>query len=262
MLEAIRTSLDGLTEQEQKHYKEKDGKFYLDVGPVDGLALEDVTGLKRSLENSQREKRDAEAKLKKLQTDVGDMDLAQAKEALAKYDEIKTFDANGKVKAAIEARTRELVTQHNKELAAVTAERDTANSQLDDLIVVGDVVAALQTEKGNVELLKPHVMQFIKVKIGADGKRYPEVVDKDGTPRVGDGAGNPMTILQRVQEMKKEDTYASAFEGANSTGSGTAGSGDGKSGDSSRDVIPVTQGNQIIVNDLEKVASGETKIAS
>ena len=49
MLKAMLDSLEGISDGDKGHYVEKDGKFFLDVGPVGGWALEDVAGLKTAL---------------------------------------------------------------------------------------------------------------------------------------------------------------------------------------------------------------------
>jgi hypothetical protein len=259
MLEAIRDSLDGLTEQEQAHYKEKDGKFYLDVGPVGTLALEDVGGLKRTLETLKGEERKLKEKIQTIQTQYDGIDAGEARIALSKYQEIKDFDVDGKVAEAVEAQKRDLVANHQRELEKITNDYNEAVSQLDDAIGTSVVVEALQKEGGNVELLKPHVMGFIKMKRGADGKRYPEVIGSDGVPRVGDGAGNPMSILQLVQEMKTQDVFASAFNGAGSTGSGSPPAGSPGSGNRTN-VVP-TSGNVVVASgNLEDIATGKTQV--
>ena len=99
------------------------------------------------------------------------------------------------------------------------------------------------------------------MKEGADGIFFPEVVGEDGvTPRVGNTAGDPMTIEQRIQEMKTQDVFAPAFAGAGSSGSGGGGGGgDRKSKAQSKGTLETAPGHYQI-DDLESVASGETTI--
>ena len=260
MLPAIRENLDGLSEQETQHYIAKDGKFILDVGPVEGLSLENVAGLKTTVETLRGIETKLTKELAALNTKFTGIDPEQARLAVAKYDEVKNFDKDGKVKEAIEAHKRDLVANHTAAVAELEKQLKAAQDQLDDALVTSKVVEALQSEKGNVELLKPHVMSSIVVKTGADNKRYPEVVGTNGEPRVGDSAGNPMTILQRVQEMKTQKSFAAAFEGVNSSGGGGGGSEDGISVGAGGGKVIKALGGQVITGDLDSIASGETKV--
>lgn len=260
MLEAIRTSLDGLSEDEKKHYVEKDGKFVLDVGPVDGMSLENVTGLKKTVETLRGQERKLKQELDELKTNFDGIDPEAARAAISKYDEIKGFDKDGKVKEAIEARTKDLVKQHQAKVDELEGKLTKMTGQLQEAIVTSKIVEALQKEGGNVTLLLPHVKTFVKMKEGADGNYYPQVVDEQGSPRVGDTAGNDMTILQRVQEMKTQDAFATAFKGAGSSGSGASGSDDRKSGGSGGSGISVVSGGHVSVSNIEDVASGKTKV--
>lgn len=259
MLEAIRTTLDGLSDAEKQHYTEKDGKFYLSVGPVDGISLENVTGLKKTVETLRSSERKLKTELDTAKSAFEGIDAEAAREALSKMSEIKNWDKDTKVKEAIEANKKELLKQHEVKVKELTGKLETMTSQLHEAVVTSKIIEALQKEKGNVELLLPHVKTSVKMKEGADGKFYPEVIGEDGSPRVGDAAGNPMSILQRVQEMKTQKTFASAFDGAQSSGSGSAGADRGTQSVQSGGVVTAA-GGHVRVSNLEDVASGKTKI--
>jgi len=260
MLEAIRVSLDGLSEQESKHYVQKDGKFVLDVGAVDGLALENVDGLKKTVEQLRATERRITAELEKYKADFEGIDAQAVKDAMAKMDEIKNWDKDTRVKEAIEANKRDLVKAHDTKVNELNNELKAVTTQLQEALVESKIVEALQTEKGNVELLLPHVRKFVQMKKGGDGKFYPEVVDEQGTPRVGDTSGNAMSILQKVQEMKGQKSFAPAFEGANSTGSGNAGGVGGGTPKSTGTGVTDLGGGHVSVVNLEDVASGKTTV--
>lgn len=261
MLEAIRTTMDGLTDDEKKHYVEKDDKFTLDVGSVDGLALENVSGLKTTLEKLRASERKLTSDLAAALSDYDGIDAEAARTALAKMDEVKNWNKDTKVKEAIEANKRDLIKQHDAKVSELTGKLETMTGQLHEAVVTSKILEALQAEKGNVELLLPHVKASVKMKEGSDGKFYPEVVGDNGDPRVGDTAGNPMTILQKVQEMKTQKAFAPAFDGVQSTGSGGGGTGgSGTQNTVQGKGVVVAENNLLQVDDLEKVATGETTV--
>ena len=96
---------------------------------------------------------------------------------------------------------------------------------------------------------------------GSDGKFRPEVVNAEGNPRVGDSDGNPMTILQYVQEMKTQTTFAAGFPGANSSGSGKSGTDDSGKQTQTRKgkTIPASDGKALSTG-LEDIASGKSTV--
>jgi len=261
MLDAIRDSVEGLTEVEQGHYEERDGKFYLDVGAVDGVALENVTGLKTTVETLRASERKLKANLEATLAKYKDIDPEEARTAIEKYDEVKNWDGDQKVTEAKESVRRELVKQHTKKVESLTEELADTQTQLTDAIVNTKIVEALQKEEGNVELLLPHVKKSVRMIKNPAGKWMPEVMNEAGEPKVGDSEGNPMTILQYIQEMKSNKTFAAAFPGANSTGSGgskTSESGKHKKSDGSK-TIAASDGRAMSVN-VDEIATGKTKV--
>ena len=111
-LKAVLTSIEGLAEDIVAHYKEKDGKFYLDVTSVDGLALEDVTALKttiKTLRTSEKTLRKdvetGENALRKHEAKFEGVDPKAAKEAIRLASHklpIKTRFISREIDAAIE----------------------------------------------------------------------------------------------------------------------------------------------------------------
>jgi hypothetical protein len=80
---------------------------------------------------------------------------------------------------------------------------------------------------GNVELLRPHVRSHLKL----DPDTLDMVVlDNDRqTPKV-DADGNPAKLESLISEMRKSDTFASAFKATEQSGGGSDPGGDGGSG--------------------------------
>jgi chromosome segregation ATPase len=198
MLAAVLDSLDGLSDQEKEHYVEREGKWYLEVEPVLGLALEDVGGLKKTVGTLRQSESSLKKQLEEMQKTYEGIDAEEARNALSKFDEIKNWDGDKKAQEQIEAAKRELVKRHQKEKEDLENQLSNAQDQLTDALVNTKIVEALQKEEGNVELLMPHVKEHVRMVQNAEGRFYPEVTDEHGNQRIGDGDGSPMTIHQYI----------------------------------------------------------------
>jgi len=285
-LDAIRSTLDGLSDDVKEHYTEKDGKFFLNVTKVEGLALENVDGLKSTVEKLRASEKilnaevkaaedalkELQRKHKEFQSQYDGIDAEQAKSALSKIDEIKNWDGETKVREAVavteqkikqemDAKLKDLVKQHTTESEKLQNDLADSQSQLQEAIVVSRIVEAISKEGGNVDVLMPHVKNQVRMSKDSRGTWRPEVVNKEGNPRIGGSDGQDMTILQLVQEMKVQDTFASCFSGVNSTGSGANTHSDtGSNKKSSKSKVIAASDKQALSSSLEDIASGKTEV--
>jgi hypothetical protein len=211
-------SLDELPEQLHDLYEEKDGAFHLI--PPDGFVpaddIEDTSGLKSALTKTREEKREAARQLKLLREKFAGFDIEEYEKLKAAETDAETakLEAAGewdKIKA-------QMINQHNEELARRENEISRYKSQLETVQVDAKVVEAISKAGGNVELLKPHVKS--RLQLNTDDFTT-TVLDFDGTTPKVDGDGNPVTIDTLISEMRKSDTYASAFKASDQSGSGS-----------------------------------------
>lgn len=231
-LKAILDSLDGLPDAVKAEYKEADGKFVLDVTPVDGYALENTKGLKTALEKERSERRKASERLQL----IGDHDPEVIREAISRLDELKTFDPDKKVSEAIKTREAQIVELHKKELGKVSSKAEAYRRHLEKVLIDQAAERAILEAKGNTKLLLPHVKSSIRVR--EDGDRFfAEVVNENGDARIGDKDGQPMTISQLVEELRSSPDFASAFSAGDTRGSGSSGSNGSRSGSGRPSVI-------------------------
>jgi len=276
MLKAMlnKESFEGLSEELQKEYEEKDGKFYLSVEKVNGLALENVDGLKSTVEKLRTAEKTLQQSLKSVQDSLNEhskkyegIDPEVARSALSKIDEIKNWDGETKVKKAVEvaeqklqAKMNELVKTHSTKVEELEDELANSQSQLQDAIVTSRIIEAIHKEGGSVDLLIPHVRKNVNMIKDNNGRWKPEVINEEGNPRIGDSQGNPMTITQLVQEMKSKDVFAAAFTGASSTGSGKSGSSE--AGTQKKTDVKVVKASDktAMSQNLEQIASGKVQI--
>lgn len=231
-LKAVVETIDAVPEAMRGLYAENDGKFILQVEPVDGFALEDVSGLKSTLGKEMTRRKALEKDVLKFK----DIDPDKAREALAKLEELGNIDptkeADKIANTKFEAAKAQLLERHNGELQTRDGKIGKLTKTVENLLIDQAATAALADAKGSVDLLLPHVQRHTRVRENDDGTFAVEVVDKAGNARIGNGKGDPMTIKELVQEMRQSDAFGRAFEGSGQSGGGTppGGGGGGKPG--------------------------------
>lgn len=223
MLKAILESLDGLSEEESKHYTQTDdGKYKLDVEGVGGLALEDVSGLKSALSKERTRADDGERRLKAF----ADLDPEKARDALARIDKLADIDPDKDVDKLVEERVSairdKMNEQHAKELkarddrnAALEAE-NTASFRLGVLNKAFDQAGVMPERR---MVLEAYVDKYIKTE-ERDGVRSVVVLDDDGNPRIS-GDGSNMSPEQFLGGLSKDSAFAAFFKGTDKSGGGT-----------------------------------------
>jgi len=221
-LKAVVDNLDGLEESVSSLYVERNGKFWLDVDPVGGVELDDVSKLKNSLSAARAERDEAKTKLKPF-SKIEDPEAAL--EALEKVKDMADWDPDKEVAEKVKAREAQLIKAHEADLAKANKRGENAEGQLKDVLVKNAAMEAIQAAGGKIKLLLPHVLQSVRMKQNDNGVYITEVVGEDGLQRIGDSQGNPITIPQFVDELKGSEDFDSAFNGTGSSGSGAGGEG-------------------------------------
>lgn len=211
-----------------------DGQFVLDVGTVDGYALENVVGLRNTVEATRAE-RDAARKDLKSWTDAG-FTVEEAKRAIANSQ--KFAGADDKSKAAVEAARQETAAKYQKDLDAAGETLTVRDNEVAELLIDQQATQLLSQldEKsgkpiGNPTLLIPHIKQQVKVVRGEDGKARVQVFNPEtGHERVSmrKGQTGAMTLDELVLDvMREDDRFAPAYSGSGASGTGGAGGAGG-----------------------------------
>jgi hypothetical protein len=218
-LKAIIESVEGLPEGVKEHYTAReDGKFALTVDPVDGFALEDISGLKTAL----GKERTTREKLEKDVIKYKDIDPDKAREALAKLAEFSEIDpkkeADKLAQAKVDAIKAQLLEAHANELKSRDTTLSGYRGQIEKLLIDQSATAALAEAKGSVDLLLPHIRNASRV-VEKDGGFAVEIVGSDGSPKFNN-KGEPMNIRELVAEMRQSDTFGRAFEASGNSGTG------------------------------------------
>lgn len=212
-----------LEEAQQALYTEKDGDYVLDVEGAEGE--DDIQGLKKALQEERDAARKFQRQLKQAQEASSGIDKEKYEELLQKEQEAEEAAA---LKAGeFEKLKEQMLAKHREEIDKWKSEVKRRDSRIEDLTIETAVVNELSKAGGNVELLRPHVRKHLKL----DNETLEMVVlDNDGsTPKV-DGEGKPAKLESLISEMRKSDTFASAFKATEQSGGGSDPGGDGGSG--------------------------------
>lgn len=236
-LKAILASLDGLSDGIKSEYREHEGKYVLDVTPVDGFELVGG-GLKKALETERNTTKQLKEQAKRFEN----LDPDEAREAMRKVQEFANFDPEKKAAEALKEKERQLklsldeerkklTDKHTQELTAEKERSKNLSAQLREHMVVTAATKAITDAKGAVPLLLPIVQSQVRMRED-NGRLIAEVIGADGQSRLSpkSGSTDPMTIAELVQELAGNESYARAFDGSGASGSGASGGGAGTGG--------------------------------
>lgn len=190
-----------------------DGTFVLDAEGV-----EDVTGLKRSLESEREEAKKLRARLAKLR-DIDPDEYTTLKEQQRKAEEERLREA-GEYKA-LEQQMKE---RHAAEMTKKDGREKSLLGQIENLLVDQQATEAISRVSKRVKALLPHVKRQVKV-VEQDGRFRAVIVDESGNERIADGKGTPMTFEVLLGEMKQDSDFAPLFDSEGQSGSGAPAGG-------------------------------------
>ncbi|HUU95581.1 MAG TPA: hypothetical protein VM487_07565 [Phycisphaerae bacterium] len=233
MLKALISAEDhaALEESIQALYTQHaDGKLRLLVEPVAGWALEDVEGLKRTVEDRKQRHAKAQTELDALREKYGDLDPEAAREAMSRPKGNSKEDIDKHVKAATERLEQEYV----KKLEAAEAGRTKIRAQLETQMVDAAAAAVLAKKEtgGSFALLQAPIRSRVRVEEDDDGGLKTVIMGADGKPMYASRGNSvePATIEDLVKSLRDIPEYQPAFHGTQASGGGTASAGRAASG--------------------------------
>lgn len=227
-LAAIVEKLDAVPEAQRPLYVEQGGKFILDVDPE---SAETVFAAGLKAKNSE-----LLGQIKKGRP-VLDLIGARTIEEIQADLDLAAQTRTDKAKAAgdYESLKTQLVTAHTKEKEALQTKLTAAEAFTHKLLVQDTARQAIVDAGGEPDVLMPHITAEMRV-IADDGKEpVARVVKPDGTVRIADTSGTPMTAAQLVELYKANPKFSGAFAASGATGGGA------------RNTTTVTQGGAIVV---------------
>lgn len=212
-LKAFYASQDEIPDSLREHYVEKDGKFVLDAEGV-----EDVTGLKRSLERERKTAQELAARYKGIDPD-------KYKAAVEKLEalEDKELIAAGDVEKLLQVRTDRMRQDYDARLAAVSGENQTLASKLSELLIDNGIQTAAIKHKVRETAVTDALLRGRQVFKLVDGKAIPH--KPDGSVWYGKDGNTPLSAEEWVGGVLAQDA-PHMFEP--STGGGTPPGGGSK----------------------------------
>ena len=184
---------------------EVDGKWVFEAE-----SAQEVAGLKSALQKEREEK----ANLAKLTKQFEGIDAAKAKQLLA--DAQKAEEEKAKAQGDWENWKQQMQNQFDTEKKALSDQVTGLERDLAEQLITATAMSAINAAKGVSALLLPHVNARVVVE---NGRREVRIFDPAGNVRYGKD-GKPMTIEERVAEMKSDEIFGRAFEASGAGGSG------------------------------------------
>jgi hypothetical protein len=217
-----------------QYKKQDDGSYQLEI---DGLAG-DPKSLQKAVRDARKDADAAKARLKALEEQFSGVDLEEIKK-LREEQEQREQDALTKA-GEWDKLKGQMNEAHAKALQRKDEEAAVLRKALETHLIDAQATSAISTAKGSTLLLLPHVKSHTKV-VQENGQYRVQVVDDTGSPRV-DASGNPLSIAQLIEEMKKAPDYQRAFEGSGASGGG-GGDGSSNGNGDAAGRPPANQGN-------------------
>lgn len=119
----------------------------------------------------------------------------------------------------IDSAIKQVRDQYEGKLATSAQQITEKDGMIDQLARHSAATQAIAAVGASVDLLLPHVLERTRTII-ENGKPKAVVVNPDGTQRIRDALGTPMTLDDLIAEMGKIDKFAPAFPATIPDGSG------------------------------------------
>lgn len=200
-----------LNDPEVKKAIEADVKTKVDAAVEKAVATE-VFGLK-----GKNEELLEKIKKGRALTDAEQTELEEFRKSKATAEEERAIKAG-----EFDKLKEQIVTKHGEEIKIKDVANANMKASLESHLIDAAAIKAIAEAKGSTTLLLPHVKAHLKV-LEVDGAFVARVVNAEGTVRIGDNKGTPMTIEELVATMKKEPIFLAAFEGSGAAGGGAQG---------------------------------------
>jgi len=211
-------SLDAVPESFRPLYgaEAKEGKF-LPLESHKGV-IDAIVGLNKSLRGAREDAKKRPNVDLSLLAEFGDSPEKIKETFTGKLKELNDqIAAGGKVNVA--KIKEDFAKEHGVEINKLNARNTALQGQLYKLLVENAAKDVLMSAKGSPDLLLPHIKANVKVvEEGDEFKVF--VVDAAGDRRYSTVTGQPMSLVELVEEMKRDARFGRAFDSEAPVGSG------------------------------------------
>lgn len=252
-----------LGETDKVHYTEKEGSFFLQAEEVDGFALENIKGLRSTIDQLRGENRDLKTKAGAYEG----LDAKAAREAMEKIEQMQNWTPPQQQAEQMKAREAQYVEKHSAEIAKIKAENEANASEVRRLLVDVEARRVLTDKEGkpvgSYELLSPIIEKSVRVERDAtSGKYVTRVLDKNGNPMITrkPEQDHDMDLEEYILDiLRPQPQYAPAFFGSQASGAGTRSPAAVSAGGKKAKVVNASDLEGLGEN-LEAIASGEVQV--
>lgn len=119
-----------------------------------------------------------------------------------------------------QSKVEEMKEIHQKEKKAWEARERELEGEVETYTTQKEMNDAIEAAKGSKTLLLPHLEKYVK-RVVENGKKVVRVLKEDGSVRLGDAEGTPMTPRQFVESLKENEAFKPAFSVDVPEGAGT-----------------------------------------
>lgn len=210
---------------QESYVRRDDGRYFLKVVERDGVALEDVKGLRSTVEATRSERDKAVSKLKAF----GDVDPTAIKDALSKAEKFDGLDPEaeaGKLKKQFDSWKEEFQSAQTEEwqgkLKGVEDVLTARTQQLGQVLVEAQATQVMMHPeiKGRPGVLIP-VIKTMTDLVEENGNLRVRILNpKTGHERIGKD-GTPMEFEELFTELRANPEFAGCFDGNNQGGGGS-----------------------------------------
>jgi len=220
---------------------EATGIYTLDVTPVEGLALEDVSALRTVVAKERALTKAANSSLKSMQTKFANVDPEEARELKTQFEELTTqfeelsafdpkkesdklaatkYDAQkDKLEKKVEARLiKKYETEIETSYKPVVAKYEALQTKFKKEVLNSAALKAISDEDGDTSLLLPHMLNAMKFTMDDDGDMNTFLADSSGDVMYNDKA-EQLTPKEFVISLKTK--FPAAFKADGLSGGGT-----------------------------------------
>tara|TARA_R110002096_G_C14661938_1_gene728460 strand:- start:53606 stop:54391 length:786 start_codon:yes stop_codon:yes gene_type:complete len=207
----------------------QEGMFVFDGIATNGWAVEDVAGLRSTVETTRNERERLKSQLKSFDG----VDAAEHARLLAKKSEIDNWDPTNDdaFKTRLEEQNATWQGKYDADMTAEKAKSELSGAKYAQHRLKSEGISAISKHapKG-VKVLLPHVLGQLGVYPSEDGQTDEVWVrGADGRPRITQKAGEQgnMSADELVLSMKDDEDFMSNYPGTGATGGGATGGGNG-----------------------------------
>ena len=252
-LKAKIKDLSEVGEAEQALYKKTEDGYVVEIEPVDGFDLQNISSLKNALTVLKGENEQVKTTLKSF----GELDPKEVLKKLDRYEQLKDMNPEKiKKELMIDARN-ELDNEYKTKLSGMNDQMDKLKSSIKKA-ARNEILSLIAKEGGTPEFAQSYIESITDVEI-KDGNYKLKFLQENGQDRFTfDDKNNPIpyTAEHLIKDLKEHKTFGKMFPTPSNSGAGGPSKYNAGSVREGVKVISASQEGEY----LEEIASGKAVV--